>query len=63
MKILLFFRYFVIEVIEQIDGPYTPEFVTAFLRLVGNREIFDNATLDKNLNVKKFVQEQNLKCN
>lgn len=50
-----------IEVIEQSDGPYTPEFVTAFLRLVGNREIFDNATLDKNLNVKKFVQEQKMK--
>lgn len=54
--IVIFFRYFVVGVMEQIQEPYSPEFIETFYSLIGNSEIFDNSTLEKNLIIKKFVQ-------
>ncbi|KAI1722099.1 TH1 protein domain-containing protein [Ditylenchus destructor] len=49
-------RYFALEVLELIEGPYSREFLGAFLPIVANPEVFDQSALDKNLPVKEFIE-------
>uniref|UniRef100_A0A915CM04 Uncharacterized protein n=1 Tax=Ditylenchus dipsaci TaxID=166011 RepID=A0A915CM04_9BILA len=50
-------RYFGLEVLEIVGPPYSKDFLSAFLPIVGNPEVFDSVTLEKNPLVKEFVEE------
>jgi len=49
-------RYFGVEVLEIISAPYSTEFIQAMLPIVGNPTVFDSNTLEKNPNVREFIE-------
>uniref|UniRef100_A0A915M0P9 Peptidase A1 domain-containing protein n=1 Tax=Meloidogyne javanica TaxID=6303 RepID=A0A915M0P9_MELJA len=48
-------RYFGIEVLELVEQPYSPQFISALLPIVTNREVFDRATFEKHPIAKEFM--------
>nr|CAD2201417.1 unnamed protein product [Meloidogyne enterolobii] len=48
-------RYFGIEVLELVEQPYSPQFISALLPIVTNKEVFDRATFEKHPIAKEFM--------
>lgn len=54
-KFSLKFRYFAIEVLEIVAPPYSEDFISVFLPIVSNPEIFDQNISDKIPAAKEFI--------
>lgn len=55
--LFIIYRYFGSEIIEIINPPYSDEFLRTFLILINNSEVFDQKTIEKNLKLKKFIND------